>query len=64
MRGVYVADGLVGEVTVIARDADAKEFSRILQAPILILTFMAGPIGLFLWLLVREPRARALGRWS
>ena len=48
----------------IARDADAKEFSRILQAPILFLTFMAGPVGLFLWLLVREPRARALGRWS
>ena len=48
----------------IARDADAKEFSRILQAPILFLTFMAGPIGLFLWLLIREPRARALGRWN
>jgi hypothetical protein len=48
----------------IARDADAKEFSRILQAPILFLTFIAGPVGLFLWLLIREPRARALGRWN
>lgn len=48
----------------IARDADAKDFSRIWQAPILLSTFMAGPIGLFLWLLIREPRARALGRWS
>ena len=48
----------------IARDADAKEFSRIVQAPILLATFVAGPLGLFLWLLVRERRARALGRWT
>lgn len=48
----------------IARDADAKEFSRFVQAPILLLTFMAGPFGLFLWLLVREKRARAGGRWQ
>ena len=48
----------------IARDADAKEFSRIVQAPILLATFLAGPIGLFLWLIVREGRARAQGRWS
>ena len=38
----------------IARDADAKAFSRILQAPILLTTFMAGPLGLLIWLLVRE----------
>lgn len=48
----------------IARDADAKGFSRIVQAPILLATFVAGPLGLFAWLLVREPRARASGRWS
>lgn len=48
----------------IARDADAKEFSRILQAPILLATFMAGPVGLMLWLVIREPRARAIGRWK
>lgn len=48
----------------IARDADAKGFSRILQAPVLLATFLAGPLGLFIWLLVREPRARASGRWS
>ena len=48
----------------IARDADAKGFSRLLQAPVLAATFMAGPLGLFVWLLVREPRARASGRWS
>ena len=48
----------------IARDADAKDFSRILQAPILLATFMAGPVGLFLWLIIREGRARAQGRWQ
>ncbi len=42
----------------IGRDADAKGFSRLVQAPILILTFFAGPIGLFLWLVIRERRAR------
>lgn len=48
----------------IARDADAKFFSRWVQAPVLIATFMAGPLGLFIWLLVRERRARAVGRFQ
>jgi hypothetical protein len=48
----------------IARDADAKFFSRLVQAPILVATFMAGPLGLIIWLLIREPRARAKGRFS
>lgn len=48
----------------IARDADAKDFSRIVQAPILLATFMLGPLGLFLWLVIREGRARKLGRWT
>lgn len=48
----------------IARDADAKGFSRWVQAPILFATFMAGPLGLLVWLVVREKRARAQGRWS
>lgn len=48
----------------IARDADAKGFSRIVQAPILFATLMAGPLGLLVWLVVRERRARAQGRWS
>lgn len=48
----------------IARDADAKFFSRWAQAPILLATFLAGPLGLFIWLLVREPRARKSGRWQ
>ena len=43
----------------IARDADGKGFGRIVQVPFLFLTLMAGPVGLFLWLIVRERRARA-----
>ncbi|QUL36442.1 ABA4-like family protein [Erythrobacter sp. JK5] len=46
----------------IARDADAKFFSRWVQAPILLATFMAGPLGLLIWLAIREPRARSKGR--
>ena len=46
----------------IARDADAKGFSRLVQLPILFLTLMAGPIGLLLWLIFRERRARAASR--
>ncbi|WP_374526080.1 ABA4-like family protein [Sphingopyxis sp.] len=42
----------------IARDADNKGFGRIAQLPVLFLTLMAGPVGLFLWLIVRERRAR------
>lgn len=45
----------------IARDADAKDISRLVQSPVLFATFMAGPIGLFAWLLIRERRARAAG---
>lgn len=48
----------------IARDADGKDFSRWVQAPILVATFMAGPLGLFAWLIIREKRARAQGRWQ
>ena len=46
----------------IARDADAKGFSRLVQAPVLLATFMAGPLGLLVWLGIREKRARAGGR--
>jgi hypothetical protein len=46
----------------IARDADAKGFSRIAQVPFLAATFLAGPVGLLSWLIVRERRARATGR--
>ena len=42
----------------IARDADANGFSRLVQLPILFFTLMAGPIGLLLWLVIRERRAR------
>jgi hypothetical protein len=47
----------------IARDADAKGFGRLVQAPVLLLTFFAGPFGLLIWLVARERRARAAG-WS
>lgn len=43
----------------IARDADNKGFSRLVQAPVLVLTFVAAPLGLLAWLAVRERRARA-----
>lgn len=46
----------------IARDADGKDFSRVAQAPILLLTFLAGPVGLLIYLVVRERRARAIAR--
>lgn len=48
----------------IARDADAKGFNRFVQAPILLATFLAGPLGLLVWLIVREKAARKLGRPS
>jgi hypothetical protein len=47
----------------IARDADAKGISRLIQAPVLLATFVAGPLGLGLWLLAREPAARRQGRF-
>ncbi|WP_300975223.1 ABA4-like family protein [Sphingomonas sp. LHG3406-1] len=46
----------------IARDADGKGFSRLAQAPILLLTFLAGPLGLLIWLAARERRARVAAR--
>ena len=48
----------------IARDADGKSISRLIQAPILLATLFAGPLGLGIWLLVREPAARKQGRFS
>ncbi len=46
----------------IARDADQKGIMRLVQAPILLATFMAGPLGLIIWLILREPAARKMGR--
>jgi hypothetical protein len=46
----------------IARDADHKGYARWVQLPFLFATFMAGPIGLLGWLMVRESRARAAGK--
>lgn len=42
----------------IARDADNKGFSRVAQVPVLFATLMAGPVGLLIWLILREPAAR------
>ena len=46
----------------IARDADGKGFARWVQAPILLITLFAGPVGLLLWLILRERRARAAAK--
>lgn len=46
----------------IARDADQKGFSRVVQLPFFLLTLFFGPAGLLAWLIVRERRARAQGR--
>lgn len=46
----------------IARDADAKGFGRVWQAPVLLATLLVGPVGLLAWLVLREPAARRLGR--
>ena len=46
----------------IARDADNKQFGRLIQLPFLLATFIAGPIGLLAWLIARERRARAKAR--
>ena len=46
----------------IARDADHKQFGRLVQLPFLFATFMAGPVGLLAWLIVRERRARNKAR--
>ncbi|WP_095012880.1 ABA4-like family protein [Tsuneonella mangrovi] len=48
----------------IARDADAKDFSRLVQVPFLLLTFMVGPVGLLAWFVARERKARGPGGWS
>ncbi len=47
----------------IARDGDAKNISRFIQAPVLLATFVAGPLGLLVWLGLREPAARKRGRF-
>lgn len=40
----------------VARDADERSLSRILQAPILAATFIFGPLGLCIYLIVRRVR--------
>src|SRR3546814_19855102 len=38
----------------IARDDAQKGFSRLVQFPFLVLTLLAGPVGLLAWRIVRE----------
>ena len=38
----------------IARDADGRGVGRVAQVPFLFVTFMAGPMGLLAWLLLRR----------
>ena len=42
----------------IARKADRAHVARIVQAGVLLVTFLAGPIGLLAWLVLRRRRAR------
>lgn len=46
----------------IARDADNKSVHRLIQIPVLFFTLMLGPLGLALWLIIREPAARRMSR--
>ncbi|MFB0613262.1 ABA4-like family protein [Aurantiacibacter poecillastricola] len=74
VRGIFMSDGgvTVGWIHYlafdlfaglwIAKDADQKGFSRWLQAPVLLITFVAGPAGLLAWLAIRERRARRNAR--
>jgi hypothetical protein len=48
----------------IAKDADHKGFSRLIQLPVLFLTLMIGPVGLLVWLVVRDRRARRNAKQS
>lgn len=73
LRALFMSDGIVLGWTHylafdlfvglwVARDADSKGVSRFVQLPILFLVLMAGPIGLLVWLIIRETRARAAAR--
>lgn len=74
IRGLFASDGgivigwthyLAFDLFVglwIAKDADHKGFSRLVQLPFLFATLMAGPIGLVAWLVTREARARRAAR--
>lgn len=46
----------------IAKDADNKGFHRLVQAPVLLLTLLVGPVGLLAWLAIRDRRARKAAR--
>ena len=70
LRGLFSSDGgiVVGWIHYlaldlftgcwIAGDADRCGVGRLAQAPVLLLTFLAGPAGLLLWLGLRRVLAR------
>ncbi len=74
IRGLFASDGvmvigwthyLAFDLFVglwIAKDADHKGFSRLVQLPFLLATLIAGPVGLLLWMVTREARARRIAR--
>ena len=74
IRGLFASDGgvVIGWTHYLAfdlftglwisRDADAKGFGRFAQTVILYITLMAGPIGLLIWLILREGGARRYAR--
>ena len=43
----------------IAEDADRRGVSRVAQAPVLLATFFAGPLGLLVWFVRRRVKGRA-----
>lgn len=43
----------------IARDGDTRNVGRLVQLPFFFATFMAGPIGLLAWLVLRRPLTRS-----
>lgn len=42
----------------IAREADGARVSRLFQMPLLLVTFLAGPLGVLAWLVLRVRRPR------
>lgn len=48
--------------TWIAEEADWRGFGRLVQAPVLLLTFLAGPLGVLMWLVLSRGRGRGRPR--
>jgi Domain of unknown function (DUF4281) len=55
VRALFMSDPVL-----VAAEADKVRMSRLLQAPILLLTFMFGPAGYFAFLVMRQTKAMVL----